>query len=204
MFVIGLVGGIASGKSAVASQLASLGAEVIDADRLGHEVLDDPEVIAAAIDRWGNEILDQAGRLDRRAIAAHVFPTGDEQVDHPPELEFWQGCTHPRIEHFVQRRLESLSKRKSPPPGVVLDAALLFEAGWERICDAVIFLEVPREIRLQRALARGWSEADFAAREAAQMPVDEKRQKADFVIDNSVALEETYRRVKEVWIRLSS
>ena len=86
----------------------------------------------------------------------------------------------------------------------MLDAALLFEAGWERICDAVIFLEVPREIRLQRALARGWSEADFAAREAAQMPVDEKRQKADFVIDNSVALEETYRRVKEVWIRLSS
>ena len=95
MFVIGLVGGIASGKSAVASQLASLGAEVIDADRLGHEVLDDPEVIAAAIDRWGNEILDQAGRLDRRAIAAHVFPTGDEQVDHPPNLSFGRAVRIP-------------------------------------------------------------------------------------------------------------
>jgi dephospho-CoA kinase len=204
MFVIGIVGGIGSGKSAVASQFASLGAEVIDADQLGHVVLEDSEVMAAAVGRWGDEVLDAAGRLNRRAIAARVFPASDGGTHGHRELEFWQSCTHSRIERLMKQRLEQLSSRNSPPLGVVLDAAVLFEAGWERICDAVIFLEVPREIRLRRALARGWSKADFTAREAAQMPVDEKRQKADFVIDNSGALEETYRRVKEVWIRLSS
>ena len=87
---------------------------------------------------------------------------------------------------------------------VILDAALLFEAGWDRHCDAVIFLEVPSEIRRKRAQSRGWTLDEFAAREAVQMSIDEKRQKADFVIDNSVALEETYRRVNNIWIRFSS
>ena len=203
MFVIGIVGGIASGKSAVASLFESLGAEVIDADRLGHQVLDDPEVIAAAVERWGPEVLEK-GRLCRQWIAKRVFSGSDSQRGSDAERDFWQSCTHRRIERLAGERIAEISARNPPPAGVVLDAALLFEAGWARICSKIVFLEVPREIRLQRARLRGWSEAEFAAREAAQMPVDEKREKADFVIDNSVALEETYRRVKEIWIHLSS
>jgi dephospho-CoA kinase len=204
MFVIGIVGGIASGKSAIASQFQTLGAEVIDADQLGHEVLDDPQVITAAVDRWGPEVLDADGRLCRDAIAHHVFPTTDNLVGDNKELDFWQRWTHPRIEQRMAERLAQLASRIPPPPGVVIDAALLFEAGWDQKCDSVIFLDVPREIRLQRARSRGWSESDIASREAAQMSIDEKRQKADFVIDNSVALEETYRSVRDTWIRLSS
>jgi dephospho-CoA kinase len=81
----------------------------------------------------------------------------------------------------------------------ILDAALLFEAGWDAYCDRVLFVEVPRELRLARARARGWSEEDFASRELRQWPVEEKRRRSDSVLDNSGSIDETQRQVRELW-----
>ena len=81
----------------------------------------------------------------------------------------------------------------------MLDAPLLLEAGWDRLCDALVFVEVPRELRLSRALARGWSEEEFAAREVAQESLDLKRSRADAIIDNSGSPEETRRQVERSW-----
>jgi dephospho-CoA kinase len=194
MIVIGLAGGVASGKSAVAAMFAQLGAVVMDADAIGHAVLHEPEVVQAAQQRWGSAILHPDGSLSRAAIAHIVFAP-----DHREELEFWQRVTHPRITAAVMRRLAECRRQATPPPAVVLDAALLFEAGWDSLCDLRIFVEVPENQRKQRARSRGWTDAEFAAREARQLPTSQKRAQCHLVIDNSGTMEQTYNRVLEAW-----
>ncbi len=203
MVTIGIVGGIASGKSAVAAQFASLGAVLIDADKVGHEVLSDPEVVAAARHRWGEEVANQHGAIIRSAVAERIFGVSQKGESGQSELDFWNSVTHPRIAEIMLHRIAQLRQASPPVKGVILDAALMFEAGWDQACDAVIFLDVPRAVRIERALARGWTAEQFAQREAAQIAVEEKRRKADYVIDNSQSLDETYRRVKQLWMRLS-
>jgi dephospho-CoA kinase len=100
-------------------------------------------------------------------------------------------------------RVEMDRRRNEGARVVVVDAALMFKAGWDRYCDQVVFVDSPREARLQRALQRGWSEADFAAREAAQLPVAEKRQRADVVWDNSGSPEDLRRQVEGFWESLN-
>lgn len=199
MIVIGLVGGVASGKSAVAGMFARLGAVVLDADAAGHAVLQDVEVVEAATRRWGSKVLNQNGQLDRAAIAEIVFPP-----ENRGELSFWQDVTHPRITARMKHQLGALRQQSPPPPAVVLDAALLFEAGWDRLCDALVFVDVPENQRKSRARGRGWTDAEFRAREAAQLPVEEKRARCGLVIDNSGTMKGTYKRVQEVWNRFSN
>ena len=161
MQVIGLVGGVASGKSLVARQLVELGAGWLDADRAGHEVLELKEVKQAIRDRWGDEVVDADGSLSRVAIGRRVFGNAPSAAG---ERRFLEQLTHPRIGEFLGRQaaaLEAAGKK-----ALVLDAPLLVEAGWSEFCDKTIFVEAPREVRLQRARGRGWSESEFAAREA--------------------------------------
>lgn len=200
MFVIGIVGGVASGKSLVSAALARLGAEVIDADKLGHEVLLEPQVVAAARQRWGDEVLSPNGQLDRRAIARRVF--GDK-AHAITERKFLEQLTHPRIAAKARERISELATRGDVDL-VVLDAALLLEAGWNEYCDRIWFIDVPREVREQRARTRGWSETEFNAREAAQMPVSQKRAAADIVIDNSGSPEETTKQIVAAWHSLNA
>lgn len=198
MQIIGIVGGIASGKSAVAEELARLGAVVVHADQLGHEVLTEPEVIAAARERWGEEVLDAAGQLRREAIAARVFappPAG------PAEKRFLERLTHPRIGRRVEAAIDQAQAAGAPT--VVIDAALLLETGWDAWCNAVIFVHAPDERRREWAMNRGWSEAEWQAREAAQMPLEEKRSRCQYEIDNSGSLEELQRQTRQIWGRLA-
>jgi dephospho-CoA kinase len=193
--IIGIVGGIASGKTIVAECFQRLGAEVIEADRLGHEVLDEPEVRAALRARWGDAVFTGDGRVDRKAVARIVFgppPQG------PAELAFLEELTHPRIGCRMRQRLAELASRPELR-AVVLDAPVLLEAGWDEFCDKIVFVEAPRRIRLQRARQRGWTEAEFAAREAVQKSLDEKRNCADWVIDNSLSPPEAFRQVQQFW-----
>jgi len=190
--MLGIVGGIASGKSLVSAAFEQLGAVVFNADQIGHLVLRESEVILAIKNRWGNDVLDAAGEVNRAAVAAIVFAK-----DGWKEKEFLEKLTHPRIGERLQQQL--LGLEKSAAPMVVLDAALLFEAGWNSLCDAIVFVDVPREVRLKRALARGWSEADFAAREAWQWPVEEKLRRADYVIDNSGDFACLAEQVARIW-----
>lgn len=190
--LIGLVGGIASGKSLVADQMRSLGGVVLDADRAGHEVLRDKEVIDALHTRWGDGIITLDGSLSRSVIAKIVFSAGNKE-----EKRFLESVTHPRIAARLQ---EQIAHHHTAGHNVlILDAALLFEADWDKQCDLIVFVSAPREIRLARALARGWSERDFLARETAQLPLDEKRARSGFTIDNSGPVDQTRHQVGEWW-----
>jgi dephospho-CoA kinase len=199
MQVVGLLGGVASGKSTVSQLLAEAGAGVLDADRAGHEALLLPQVEQAARSRWGESVFDVDGRLDRSRLAQIVFTPPPDGIR---ERRFLEQLTHPEIAKIIQRQADSLAEEACPV--AVLDAPLLLEAGWDRLCSTLVFVDVPREIRLSRALDRGWSSAEFTAREQAQLPVEAKRARADLVVENAGKLEETRRQVAQVWLSLAS
>jgi len=188
--VIGLLGGIAAGKSLVAQQLARLGAGVLDADQAGHDVLLQPEVVQAVVRRWGPEVLNPDGTVNRSRLAQRVF--GNKE-----ELKHLEAITHPRIEQRLRRQAHRLVQEGAK--ALVLDAPLLLRAGWDRWCDLLVFVDAPEPLRLERAAARGWSPEQFRRREAAQEPLEEKRRRADVVIDNSGSPEQTRKQVEQLW-----
>jgi dephospho-CoA kinase len=194
MLILGLVGGIASGKSVVANVLRDMGALVLDADKAGHYVLRQPEVITELRKRWGDGVLDAAGQINRREVAKIVFAQGNEA-----ERRFLESITHWRIEALLREELEAIRTGDDPPPVLVIDAALLFEAGWDKLCDRILFVDAPRDIRLERAVARGWSAEQFAAREAAQLPPEEKRARAHIVVRNVRTLENIREVLRLTW-----
>ena len=195
MIVLGVVGGVASGKSLVSRRLEQLGARVLDADRIGHRVLREPEVERAIRRRWGDRVFDADGRVDRARLAAIVF---GGLPDHREELNYLEKLTHPRIRQSLRDTMTRMA-RTDANSVLVLDVALLLEAGWDQLCDKILFVDAPRWMRLQRAGQRGWTEADFAAREAAQASVESKRLRANIVIDNSSTPEHTYEQLESVW-----
>jgi dephospho-CoA kinase len=197
MKTIGLVGGVASGKSLVAKLFEELGAGLLDADRTGHDVLaEDAVVQAALVERWGPSILAADGSIDRSAIARQVFAAGDRADS---ERQFLESLLHERI----GRRLEAqrIHFANEGRPAVVLDAPLLLEAGWSPLCDVLVMVDSPRGDRLARAQKRGWSSQEFARRESAQWPVDEKQRAAHVRIANDGTLDELREAVRSVWER---
>ena len=197
MKTIGLVGGVASGKSLVARMLVDLGASLLDADRTGHAVLtDDADVRQALLQKWGDAILASDGRIDRSAVARRVFGEGKAAA---ADRKFLEDLLHPRIRRRLN--LERDQAGAARKPAVVLDAPLLLEAGWGPMCDLVLMIDCPRELRLERAKDRGWSESHFDQREAAQWSEDEKRRLADVVIPNLGTDEELRSAVADFWAR---
>lgn len=197
MKTIGLVGGVASGKSLAGQMLVDFGIVLLDADRTGHAVLaEDDDVRRAVVERWGDGVLGSDGRIDRAAIARHVFAETDAGA---VDRKFLEHLLHPRIRRRLnQQRDDAAAIGK---PAVVLDAPLLLEAGWGPMCDLVLMIDSPRELRLERAKARGWSEAEFDRREAAQWPPNEKNRLADVVIPNQGTDEELRSAVADFWHR---
>jgi dephospho-CoA kinase len=199
MHVIGLIGGIACGKSAVADALARRGAVVFNGDELGHQVLDEPGVRDALVARWGSDILSPDGRIARPAVARLVFGSRPEAT---AEREFLEQLVHPGIRRRIEAGIRQLPDAFVPT--IVIDAALLIEAGWSSVCTAIVFVDCPREERLRRARQRGWTEEEFASREAAQLPIEEKRGRASHVIDNSGSLEELDGEVARLWAEINA
>jgi len=197
MRIIGILGGVASGKSEAARQFARLGAAILDADRAGHEALRLPHVEAAARERWGEAVFGPDGHIDRAKLARVVFAQGPGGQQ---ERKYLEQLTHPEITHLLKRQAESLAA--SGTKVAVLDAALLLEAGWIDLCEKTVFVEAPREVRLERALNRGWSKEDFAAREGAQNSLDQKRKRADVIIDNSSSPERMQAQIEPFWASL--
>ena len=191
--IIGLLGGIASGKSLVAGLLARRGAAVLDADRAGHEALRLPAVEAAVRNRWGDAVFGPDGRVDRARLARIVFDPTPKGARDRRFLEQW---THPEIQRLVRQRLEALP---ADTPLTVLDAALILEAGWGKLCEKLVFVDASRGVRLARARARGWTDEEFAARESAQESLEFKRTRADVIIDNSGPPEDTELQVERLW-----
>src|SRR4051812_48219771 len=182
--VIGLIGGIGAGKSRVAELLKGRGACVIDADAVGHEVLEVPEVRDLVVARFGTRVVrpaprpgEERGRVDRRLLGSIVFAD-------PEALRDLERIVHPRMCLEFERRIARESARGAVPL-IVLDAAILMETGWDRVCDLVVFVDAPLPVRLDRvSRARGWTGEDLRSREAAQWPVDRKRDDADLVLRN--------------------
>jgi dephospho-CoA kinase len=197
MKLIGLLGGVASGKSTVAELFRQLGAEVLDADRIGHEVLRMPAVRAAVGGRWGKDVIGSDGEVDRPALAKIVFAPAP---DGPRELAELERITHPEIRRRLKAEIDEMARRGTIV--AILDAPVMLKAGWNELCNALVFVDSPADQRLARAVARGWSPAEFARREASQEPVEEKRRLADFVLDNSHDVSYIQSQVERCWQRL--
>lgn len=176
--VIGLAGAIGAGKSTVAGILAEAGCLVSDADRLARDSLLEPEVLGELVAWWGPRVLDRSGRADRRAIAEIVFAD-------PEARRRLEALVHPRV-HAA--RAAAFESAPADTPALVIDAPLLFEAGLAEVCDAIVFVDAPREVRIERVAARGWDAGELDRREAAQWPLDRKRASADHVVVNDADL----------------
>jgi dephospho-CoA kinase len=190
--IIGVAGGIGSGKSTVAAILRELGAAVIDSDRLTHEALGDPAVIATLRQWWGDAVCGAGGGIDREAVARVVFHDSAER-------ERLEGLIYPRIE---ERRQELTGAYQADPAvkAIVLDAPKLFEVGLEQVCDAVIFVEADRAARVARVQAsRGWTEEELQRRENMQMALDIKKANADYVVVNHSGIEALRSQVERVF-----
>jgi dephospho-CoA kinase len=197
MKTIGLVGGVASGKSRVAQMLVELGAGLLDADRAGHAVLaEDADVRDALRQRWGDAVFGADGAVDRAAVARCVFGEGPSAE---ADRRFLEGLSHPRIGERLAAQRDRLAAEGQRV--AVLDAALVFEANWRPMCDVVLFVDAPREVRLERARRRGWTDGEFARREAAQWSVEEKRRHADATVSNAGSEVALRQAVQEFWNR---
>jgi dephospho-CoA kinase len=195
MHIIGILGGVASGKSAIARRLAELGAEVLDGDVVAHEVLREDDVKQAIRDRFGDCVFDQRGEIVRGELAKIVFANDKAGARALADLEF---IMHPRIGQRLRERIEQI-QRACKAKAIVLDAAVLLKAGWGELCTKILYVDVPRPLRIERAKARGWTAADVDARDARQSPLDVKRAAADVVIDNSGDLRDTFAEVDQFW-----
>ena len=194
MKIIGLVGGIGSGKSIVARLIGKHeGVTVIDADQLGHEVLRLDEVKTLVKAQWGDAPFGDDDEINRRKMAELVFSDTENSNEN---LEQLNKISHPRITELLKKHLETA--KISDVRMVLIDAPLLIEGGWDRFCDEIIFVDSPLPARIARVLERGWTPEEFQVRTANQLPLDKKRQTARIVIENDCSLVELEQRVDSV------
>ena len=193
MLRVGLTGGLACGKSFVGEALAGWGCLLIQADELGHEVLAlGGEAYEAVVKEFGNGILAEDGSIDRRALAARVFGA-------PERLDRLNAIVHPLVLRREEERIAQFAGRE--PDGIaVVEAAILIETGSYKRFDRLILVTCTSEQQVERAMRReGAVESDARARISRQMPLEEKRKFADFVIDTSGAKEDTLRQTRAVY-----
>ena len=195
MLVIGIAGGVASGKSLVTQCFQHFGATVLDGDQIGHEVLQQNELIQQIVDHWGNGILSD-GQIDRSRLSRIVFA---KAPDGPSALKKLEAITHPKIGEKILHKLE-LARQDPNCQACVLDAPVMFKVGWDKLCDKIVFVDVPKQVRLDRARTRGWDDNELDKREANQISVDDKRKRATDIIDNSLTKEMTFQQATEKWI----
>jgi dephospho-CoA kinase len=188
--IIGIAGGIGSGKSFVATLLASMGCHVIDSDAHVRDAYRDPAVRRTLEEWWGPQVLTADG-VDRAAIAGKVFTD-------PQERQRLEKLIHPLVGEAREREMAAVAQ----DPNVlafVWDAPLLFEAGLDKLCDAVIFVEAPREARLKRVQeTRGWGPQELGKRENSQWPLDKKRDLSDYIVTNAADAAGVRDQVREL------
>lgn len=194
MLIVGLTGGIASGKTTVAKILEERGCTIIEADLLAHEYLKPENPVAAeVITAFGREITDANERIDRGKLGEIVF-------GHVEKLKRLDAIIHPHVLHEITNRLNKLAEPGGPAITVVV-AALHIESGYYKNFDRLAVAWCTREQQLERAMSRGLTREQAEKRIASQMPIDEKRSFADDVIDCSRTLEETRRQTEEALAR---
>lgn len=195
MYLVGLTGGIGSGKSTVATRLVELGAILIDADAIAREVVEPgTQGLSAVIDRFGTGILDEDGNLDRDALGAIVFAD-------PAARKDLEAITHPLISSVMAERMAEYAGTDKI---VVLDVPLLVEGGRSGFSSTVLVASLP-DTQVRRLVEfRGMTEADARARIRAQAPLEDKLARADHVIWNEASLDELIAKTDEVWSELKT
>jgi dephospho-CoA kinase len=193
MYVIGLTGGIGTGKSVVATILSEKGALILDADRLGHEVyLPGRPAYDDIVDEFGREVVAEDGTIDRKKLGPIVFAD-------PAKLARLNAITHPRMKEMMRERLTEA--KRAGTRVAVLEAALLFDAGWDDLTDEVWVTVVDAQTAAERTSQRSGIPLEQVLEriQKAQMASDERIRRSDLVIDTSGALEDTRRRTLEAW-----
>jgi dephospho-CoA kinase len=195
--VIGLTGGIGSGKSTVSQFLAELGAVIIDADKIGHEAYQpNTDTWWELIKAFGKQILAADNTIDRKKLGTIVF-------SNPESLEKLNSIVHPKIFQITKKQIEKAHRRGVKV--VILDAPVLFEANWGQLVDEVWVLAADEANVIRRATARtGLPEEQIRSRIRSQMPDEERVKRADVVIHNDGTLEDLRAKVKELWGRLKA
>jgi dephospho-CoA kinase len=191
--VIGILGGIGSGKSTVAAMLGELGATVVDADKIAHTLLENKEICAEVVRAFGSSILGPGGHIVRERLRS-VFRSEDD-------LRRLEGILHPHviedIRHEVGRHRKAGAGSRSV---LVLDVPLLLEKGLQDLADVLVFVDAPRSVRLERLQKRSKiDEEELARREKLQSPINFKEDVADCKIDSGRSLDEMRRQVGELW-----
>jgi len=198
MISAGLTGGIGSGKSTVAQYFAALGAVTINSDEIGRNMMQPGTVVYDRIvSGFGPEVVDASGKLDRAKLADIVFHDLDK-------LKHLNAIVHAPVLREIDRLMQ-LHRAKNPNAVVLVESAVLFEAGQHKRFDKMVVAWCRPEQQVERFRSRSnLSEEDIRARMAAQMPGEEKKRMADFVIDTSTSLADTERQVKEVYTQLQA
>ncbi|MBS1127817.1 MAG: dephospho-CoA kinase [Nitrospirae bacterium] len=198
MLIVGLTGGIASGKSLVTRVLRDLGAHIIDADKIVHDLLaPGQDACREVVGHFGKGIQLPDGSIDRRKLGDIIF-------NHPEERAWLNQCIHPRVFEAYNHQVRHLSERQ-PDAIVIMDAALLIETGYHKHMDRLIVVYADQKAQMKRLMERDRFTLEQAmARISSQMPLDEKRKYADFVIENTGTREATEQQTREIFAKLKA
>ena len=189
--IVGLIGGMGSGKSLIGEMFRQRGARVISGDQLGHEALRQPDIRTAVAQRWGPGVVEADGSISRGRLAAIVFRT-------PQLRQALEALVFPWIERRLQEEIAAARACREFLL-IVLDAAIMLEAGWDKACDWLVYVHAPRAERLRRLQEqRGWGAKEVQERESAQWSLTEKVSRADYAIDNSDSPERAAQQVDDL------
>ncbi len=189
--IIGIVGGIGSGKSFVAKLFGEAGCLVLNADDHVRAVYDDPAVRETLRQWWGDQVLNRLREVDRRAVAAIIF-------NNPGEKRRLESLVHPRVAALRQAAMQAVIA-DAQILAYVWDIPLLFEVGLHNDCDAVVYVDAPWEERLSRVRAtRGWDEAELRRRENLQWGLDNKREMSNYILQNTADVGFARTQVREI------
>ena len=190
--IIGLLGGIGSGKSTVAAEFSKLGCLIIDADRISHALIQKNTVIQQLVNLLGPDILTAAGNPDRKKIAASVF-------NDPDKLKALNSIIHPAVLCEMDRQIKK-NIQNSNFKAIILDIPLLVEIGWDKRCTRIIFIECNEQIRMERArVNKNMQTKEFKNRENFQISLDKKRCLADNTINNVSDLSTLVRQIEFIF-----
>jgi dephospho-CoA kinase len=198
MLIVGLTGGIASGKSLVTRVFRDLGAHIIDADKIVHDLLaPGQDACSEVIGHFGRDIQLPDGSIDRRKLGDIIF-------NHPEERAWLNQCIHPRVFKAYQTQIHHLRDRQLDAM-VIMDAALLIETGYHKHMDKLIVVYAGQQDQLKRLMERDrFTLEQSMARISSQMPLDEKKKYADYVIENTGTREATERQAREIFVKIKA
>lgn len=188
---IGILGGVGSGKSSVVRHVTNFDLQVIDADKIGHDLLEDPDVLQQLTQTFPTSIFESSGQVIRPQLAQLVF---GKDLEHKAALKQLEQIIHPAIHREITDQIQNAST-----DAVILDAALLLETGWADECNYLIYIDTPVSQRIERVrINRNWTAEELKHRESTQLPLTTKKRLADFIVDNSGTIQDASRQLTHI------